>query len=326
MHLRRPKRHLIKRAYVSARSALTHVAADAFFQGLSRAGRLHPMSRPERHGIRVEHDVPYVSSGRAEHHLDIYHPPDGAAPRRAVLYLHGGAFRMLSKETHWLMALMFARAGYVVFNISYRLAPRFPFPAALEDACDALVFLQEHAAQYGIDPKHVVFAGESAGANLATSLSLATCYARPEPYAVRAFRTGIVPDALILGCGILQVSDPGRFARRRRLPALVRGALHDIERGYLGRAEGSTDLADPLLLLERAEVPLRALPPCFAFVGTKDPLLDDTRRLDVALARLNVPHEVRYYPGQLHAFHALPVLPAARAAWRDTFTFLSRYT
>ena len=60
-------------------------------------------------------------------------------------------------------------------------------------------------------------------------------------------------------------------------------------------------------------------------MGTRDPLLDDTRRLGAALDRLGVPYEVRYYPGEIHAFHALVWRPQARAFWRDTFAFLDRY-
>ena len=60
----------------------------------------------------------------------------------------------------------------------------------------------------------------------------------------------------------------------------------------------------------------------FAFVGTKDPLLDDTRRLAQALTKLGTAHEARYYPGELHAFHALVFLPNARLCWRETFEFL----
>jgi acetyl esterase len=53
-------------------------------------------------------------------------------------------------------------------------------------------------------------------------------------------------------------------------------------------------------------------------------VLDDTRRVANALARLHVPHEVRYYPGELHAFHALMMRRAARDCWRDKLAFLER--
>jgi acetyl esterase len=69
----------------------------------------------------------------------------------------------------------------------------------------------------------------------------------------------------------------------------------------------------------------RPLPPFFAPVGTKDPLLDDTRRLEKALASLGVPCEARYYPGGYHAFHALVWDPSARRCWRDALAFLDRH-
>jgi acetyl esterase len=307
------------------RTRVSHLAASAFFHGLSEAGRLHPASHPALHGVEVLSNIAYASTGLAEHRLDIYRPKRLREKAPVVLYMHGGAFRMLSKDTHWLMGLMFARAGYLVCNLSYRLAPQHPFPAAIEDSCDALVWVKANVARYGGDPDNVVFAGESAGANLAAALALCTCYARPEPFAQRAFATGIVPRAIALGCGILQVSDPGRFARRRKLPKWLHNTLEDIGRGYLGDAVIDTDLADPLLVLERGEPPLRPLPACFAFVGTRDVLLDDTRRLAIALTKLGVPHAVQYYPGQLHAFHAVPLLPAARRVWRDKLVFLERY-
>jgi acetyl esterase len=68
----------------------------------------------------------------------------------------------------------------------------------------------------------------------------------------------------------------------------------------------------------------RPLPAFFAPVGTRDPLLDDTRRLEKALTNLGVPVEARYYPGGIHAFHAMVWDPAARRCWRDALAFLDR--
>ena len=52
------------------------------------------------------------------------------------------------------------------------------------------------------------------GANLVTALTVAACYPRSEPYAERVFDTGITPVAVLPACGILQVTDSRRFARR----------------------------------------------------------------------------------------------------------------
>jgi acetyl esterase len=85
------------------------------------------------------------------------------------------------------------------------------------------------------------------------------------------------------------------------------------------------ELADPLLVLERTGPPVRPLPPFFAPVGTADPILDDTRRLKVAIDRLGGVCEVRYYPGEPHAFHALLFRPNAQRCWSDAFSFLDQH-
>ena len=115
---------------------------DGFFRGISRAGLLHPSARPERHGVEVLRDIAYLDTGRPEHRLDVYRPRRASTTENVpvVLYVHGGGFRILSKDTHWVMGLAFARRGYLVFNIGYRLAPAHPYPAALSDSlrCAAL--------------------------------------------------------------------------------------------------------------------------------------------------------------------------------------------
>lgn len=319
-----PQPKLSLRAKASLRAQVTEIIARGFFEGLSRAGRLHPQSRPEAHNIEVIQDVSYTQSGHGDHRLDIYRRRDLPEKAPVVLYIHGGGFHMLSKDTHWLMGLLFARAGYVVFNISYRLAPKHCFPAAMEDASDALVWLHQNAERYGGDLERLAFAGESAGANLALSLAISSCSSRPELYAQRAFQTGRVPKALLLGCGMLQVSDAARLWRRRAMPWWIRGAVNDLCTGYLGAQAAGHELADPLLLMERDFVAERPFPSVYAFAGTKDPVLEDTRRLGRALAQRSEPHAVRLFPGEVHAFHALLFRKAARDCWREQLAFLER--
>ncbi len=304
--------------------------AQAFFEGLSAAGRIHPAASPKRHGVEVERDIVY-GPDRRWHQLDIYRPVHRPGPWPVVFYVHGGAFHLLSKDTHWLMGLVFARYGYLVVNISYRLAPQHPFPAAVEDTFAAYRWMAERITQLGGDPTRVAVAGESAGGNLVTSLTLAACQRRSEPFARAVFDTGLVPRAALPFCALLEVSRPERFAERRgkgRLPFWIDGMIRDVETSYLhGHPRGpspATALANPLRALEAAETFDRPLPPFFAPVGTRDPLLDDTRRLEKALAALNVPCEARYYPGGIHAFHAMVWDPAARRCWRDALAFLDR--
>jgi acetyl esterase/lipase len=303
-------------------------ATDGFFRSIARAGKLHPLARPERHGVETLLDVPYRDTGLPEHRLDVYRPLAAGSPAPVVLYVHGGGFRILSKDTHWLMALAFSRRNMLVFNINYRLAPRHPYPAAIEDTCAAFDWVVRNAPRFGGDPSRMILAGESAGANLATALAIATCYRRREPFARSVFDLGVTPRAVVSTCGILQVSDPGRFARRRKLSSFMIDRIEEPARAYLGGVVGpdpERELADPLLVLERGEAPARPLPAFFAPVGTRDPLLDDTRRLRAALDKLGVPCEDRYYRGEIHAFHALLFLKNARRCWGHTFAFLERY-
>ncbi len=300
--------------------------ADGFFQGMSRLGRLHPDARPARHGVEVVCDIPYTDSGRPEHLLDIYRPAGPGGPWPTVLYVHGGGFRILSKDSHWVMGLALARRGLAVFNINYRLAPSHRYPAAHRDAADALAWVLEHAGRYGGDAGRLVLAGESAGANMVTALTVACCFSRPERWARRLFDLGQVPRAVMPACGMLQLTNPGRFWQRRRLPVWLRDRLQEPAMAYLGGVDmpPGQGLADPLLVLEGDEPAVRKLPPFFAPVGTKDPLLDDTRRLALALRDRGAVCEDRYYPGEIHAFHALAWRTEARRCWLDTYRFLQQ--
>lgn len=299
---------------------------DLFFRGLAEAGKLHPMANPARHGVVVERNIPYCDSGSEEHTLDVYRPADTPnAP--VVLYIHGGGFRILSKDTHWAMAMSFAARGYATFSINYRLAPKNPFPAAIEDACGAYAWVVENAHEYGGDASRLVVAGESAGANLACSTTIAATYERPEPWARRVFELEHVPAAILPAAGILEVSNAERFARRRPLPQFVQDRLGEVAAGYLKHADPSVsrELADPLLVFESARKPDRPLPPALAIVGTKDPILDDTRRFAAAYARHAEIVDVKYYPGEVHAFHAFLWRDAAQECWKDQLDFLRRH-
>jgi len=192
---------------------------------------------------------------------------------------------------------------------------RTRFPTPLEDVCRAFDWVVKNAERFGGDPSRIVLAGESAGANLVTSLALALAYERPEPFAKLAFATGVVPRAVVPACGVFQVSDLARLKRRKpAMSSFIADRLVEVERAYLGNGRWpcALDLADPLLVVERGEKPARPLPPFFLPVGTKDPLLPDTRRLGEALRALGGEAVEKYYPGELHAFHAFVMRGIAR--------------
>ena len=315
----------LARVAVSVRKRAGQVFTESFFKGIARSFSVTPLAWPRLYGVEVIRDVPYLPGGLVEQRLDIYRPRhQGNAPRPALMYVHGGGFRFMAKETHWLMGLLFASRGYVVFNVEYRLAPRYRFPAAHQDVAAAYQWMIEHRGEYG-SAGPIVLAGESAGANLAWGVTLSACYERPEPWARQVFDLGVVPDALVSACGMLEVSHPERVLEQG-LSTFFLDRFEEVYRDYVAGSEaeqqGKADLVDPLVVLEQGFAPRRPLPAVVATVGTADPLLDDTRRLQVALERLAVPVAAWYYPGEIHSFQPLIWRRHARRSWAATFRFL----
>jgi len=287
-----------------------------------------PEKAPERLGITWHRNVRSTPGAGKYHKLDIYRPK-GDGPLPAVFYVHGGAFSLCSKETHWGMGKTFGSKGYVTFNINYRLAPRHPFPAAIEDVCAAWLWVLEHAEEYGVDPDRIAVSGESAGANLVTALTLAACTRREEPWAAAVGNAAHVPVATLPACGVFQVSDPGRFTRAEKpSEQFALDIIYGMAYTYLSpdpSVHGKTlDLADPVVALERGPTLIRPLPPFHLAVGGNDPLDVDQRRLEAALKKLKVTCEALYEPRKGHAYHVFGTEAAGRY-WTSAFEFLSRH-
>lgn len=309
---------------------LTLRAVEQLYLQAAHWARKVPNANPARHGVEVLRDLRYdEGSGLDAHLMDLYRPTERKGLLPVVLYIHGGGFRILSKETHWIFGLGFARQNYLVFNTNYRLAPEHAFPAGASDVCKAYAWVVQNAERFGGDPEQIIIAGESAGANLATMLAIATCSKRPETWAQEVLHAP-PPIAVMPSCGLHQVSEIARFAKRRKLPRVVAIELEQIAIDYLGGQvtsagtdQGTSDaMANPLLLLEAGLELVRELPPFMTTVGTKDPLLDDTRRLSRALEEMQVPCEMRYYPGEVHAFQAMVWRAAAKEWWAHSLGFM----
>ncbi|WP_233617400.1 alpha/beta hydrolase [Actinomadura sp. WAC 06369] len=94
----------------------------------------------------------------------------GAAPRPAVLVVHGGYWLQGDKSAWEYFARRLVADGYVVLSANYRLAPAAQWPAQRTDALAALNFLKTNAARWNADPERVVVIGSSSGGHLATQL------------------------------------------------------------------------------------------------------------------------------------------------------------
>ncbi|KAM0746269.1 hypothetical protein T439DRAFT_141788 [Meredithblackwellia eburnea MCA 4105] len=103
----------------------------------------------------------------------VYHNAVYAASEpnpNVVLYFHGGAYCLMSKESHTPITISFSKAmNCRVFSVSYRLSPETPFPGALHDAVASYQYLTEDLK---IPPGNIYFAGDSAGGGLSMGLLL----------------------------------------------------------------------------------------------------------------------------------------------------------
>lgn len=90
-----------------------------------------------------------------------------------VLNFHGGGFTLGSPmdDARWCSTVV-DECNAVVIAVDYRLAPECPFPTAVEDGVDAVIWVHQNAEELGIDPNKIALSGFSSGANMACSVPL----------------------------------------------------------------------------------------------------------------------------------------------------------
>jgi len=161
---------------------LTPVAAIAAFVLLLTACAAQTPAAPVPAGLPLATDIAYVAgSTDPDQRLDVYSPPhDGLWPM--VVMIHGGAWVKGNKEMPNYVAASraLAAAGYVVFNINHRLAPRVTVKQEAEDGMAAVIWAKAHAKDYGGDAERVAVVGGSSGGHLAALVA----YASDDPWFV----------------------------------------------------------------------------------------------------------------------------------------------
>src|SRR6476620_11414401 len=98
--------------------------------------------------------------------------PEGEGPFAAVICIHGGGFRAGTRDGYDGLIKKLAKHGYVAVTVTYRLAPKYQFPAAIYDVKAAVRWLRANAAKYHIDPDRIGVTGGSAGGHLAQFLGV----------------------------------------------------------------------------------------------------------------------------------------------------------
>jgi acetyl esterase/lipase len=126
---------------------------------------------PVPDAVSYEKNIEYTNPDNQHLQLNLARPnTDGVHP--CVLCIHGGGFRAGSRDGYNAQIIRLAEKGYVAVTISYRLAPKYPFPAAVHDTKAAVRWLRANAKKYGIDPDRIGVTGGSAGGTLAQMLGV----------------------------------------------------------------------------------------------------------------------------------------------------------
>ena len=125
-------------------------------------------------GVQSELDIAYAADSPAQK-LDLYLPTGtAAAPRPAIVVVHGGGWRGGDKQRgQWArIPAQYASDGYVAISVNYRLTGEAPWPAQIEDVKAAVRWLRAHAAKHSVDVDRIGAYGNSAGAHLVSLLGL----------------------------------------------------------------------------------------------------------------------------------------------------------
>jgi len=117
--------------------------------------------------VVFEADIEYANPDNQHLQLDMARPKTGDGPFPAVVCIHGGGFRAGSRKGYDALCTRLAEQGYVAVTVSYRLAPKYQFPAAVHDVKEAVRWLRGNANKYRIDAERIGVMGGSAGGHLA---------------------------------------------------------------------------------------------------------------------------------------------------------------
>ena len=233
----------------------------------------------------------------------------GSDPSRVLLFFHGGGYCSGSLVSHRRMVTEAGRAARIrTLAVAYRLAPEYPFPAALDDALSAYRFLR----QQGIAAAHIAVGGDSAGGGLTVTLINRLRDLREAPPAC-AWLCSPWTDLTMSG-GTLTTKDAVD-------PLIHKGYLEELAAAYV---PAGMDRKDPRVSPLYSD--LEGFPPTLIQVGAAETLLADATRFAAAAGAADVAVTLEIWPHMTHAWHMWNAhLDAGRRALASAGAFIHRY-
>lgn len=227
-----------------------------------------------------------------------------------LLYLHGGAFCWHDAPMYrGFVKRLCQKIGASGYLPDYRLAPEYPFPAAVNDCLETYRWLLQ---QPGINPQQLVIAGDSAGGSL---LLTTLIQARDQGLPLPACAVALCPFADATGSGSSVVENVGRDVM------FTPEALGAVMQFYLSESGQRTDpLVSPLL------GDLQGLPPLLLQVGEPELLRDDSVRLAEKIVQAGGEVKLHVWDDMPHTFQLISWLPEGKQAIQEFVDFVQKYT
>ncbi len=212
-----------------------------------------------------------------------------------ILYCHGGGYTSGNLGySKVLSSKLTQRTGFDVLAFEYRLAPEFPYPAALEDAEKVWNYLM----QLGYGARDIVVAGDSAGGNLA----LALCHKLK-------LEARMLPGALLLMSPWTDMTASGSsYTERKDIdPMLTIEYIHAVRKAYAGSHELTSPLLSPVF------GSFEGFPPTLIQVGSHEILYSDSELLRDKMLRDGVECRLEVWDDMWHVFQMFPLKKSSYA-------------
>jgi acetyl esterase/lipase len=255
------------------------------------------MRIPEMKSVKRTPGVIYREVAGRRLRLDVYEPPEKGQNRPAIVYIHGGAWVVGGRRQAKFMCYQLAQQGYVVFALTYRLAPVHRLPAAAEDCKAGIAWVRDHAQEYGVDPSRLYTIGGSAGGHLCALMALTPNDPRLQP-GFEDKDTSV--QGAVVFYGVVDTLSP--FTRKNNPPLALLLELLVMPRSY------KQDPALYEMLSPSSHVSGNA-PPMLFIHGHDDGLVPvkESRRMAENLRKAGVKSvQVLEVPRGVHAFDLTP--------------------
>ncbi len=232
--------------------------------------------------------------------------PPNVETNRTLFYIHGGGFYCGSLNTHRAAVANFAKAiGSRAIHIDYKLAPEYPFPAAIEDCIAVYKWL----IQNDTPPKSIIMGGESAGGTL-TLNALVSCRNQGVALPAGAFCLCPMTDFAFKSESLVREAENELF--------YTLDELEWVRQIYAG----DHNPEDPDLSPVYSD--LNGLPPLLIHTTDKEMLRDDAVRLNIKAQTDGVNTELKVWNELFHGFQLLPFLPESKTTLEKIASFAKR--